>query len=165
MSDKKVAYLSAPGLTNLKREAEKKEEEEEGKEREDTWRDFCDTTSIHGLRYIGGNNPPPIGYRIIWGVIWIIMFVLCIWLCTNSIQQYLAYDVNTATTFQVVAQIDFPGITVCNENLYRRSRVGQSFEFMKTLAQLTTLEDDYEAINRSAYEVIHNCFRFVCWSY
>lgn len=154
-SDKKIAYLSAPGLTNLNREVEKARQldDDEPEEKEDTWRDFCDTTSIHGLRYIGGNNPPPLGYRIIWGVIWVIMFVLCIWLCTNSIQTYLAYDVNTATTFQVVEKIDFPGITICNENQYRRTVVGNSFEFMKTLAVLTTPNNDSSVLNETAWEV------------
>lgn len=36
---------------------------DEDNERVVTWRDFCDATSIHGLRYIGGNHPPPITYR------------------------------------------------------------------------------------------------------
>lgn len=98
------------------------------------WKDFCDATSIVGLRFIGGRKPTNGFRRFLWLLIWITMFGLCSWQCANIIQTYLKSNVKTSTTFQTVSSINFPAITICNQNIFRRSVVGGSAELMIALA-------------------------------
>lgn len=155
MEDKNADHPATPDAAQLNQPSEDRARlvENVPLQKEDTWKDFCDTTSFHGLRYIGGNNASQNGCRVIWGLLWLSMFGLCIWLCLTSVKVYLACDVSTSLTYQIVNRIDFPAITFCNENQFRKSIVGNSFEFMKTLAKLTTTINDPSVLEQIAYEV------------
>lgn len=119
-----------------------------------TWGRFCDKTSIHGLHYIGGTNPPKkIKWRILWGIIWISMFGICVWLCMKIVNTYLQANVVTSSTFVWQKELEFPSITICSENIFKKSKVGNSWQLMKIMATFSSLSENQEDIEKLAMEV------------
>lgn len=120
---------------------------------EQKWSEFCDGTTIHGLRQIFGTNRPNVLHRAIWVVIWVLMFSICIYLCIGTVKRYSEANLITGSTFESTRDLEFPAITVCNNNMFRKSKVTNSPKFMKTLARFSSLSYKEEDIDKIARQV------------
>lgn len=94
------------------------------KELSRTWTDFCTDTAIVGLRFIGGKRQSKGIFRWLWIILWLSQFGLCCWLSASLFERYLKYDTKSSTTYLQQAELSFPAITICNQNMFRRSVIG-----------------------------------------
>lgn len=82
----------------------------------DLFNDFCENTSIHGVKYFGGRNRPNLERG--W---WIISFFVSITLCSLLIHNlWIKWDetpvfVSFAEHSTPVWEIPFPAVTICPE--------------------------------------------------
>lgn len=82
----------------------------------DLFNDFCENTSIHGVKYFGGRNRPNLERG--W---WIISFFVSITLCSLLIHNlWIKWDespvfVSFAEQSTPVWEIPFPAVTICPE--------------------------------------------------
>lgn len=97
-------------------------------------KEFFQNSTIGGLRLVFGLNPLSKHFRILWLFMWLMVVAYAFWLCSNSIIIYLKFDVKTSIRFEEVDELEFPAITICNENMFRRSFAGGSFFAMMAMA-------------------------------
>lgn len=86
--------------------------------------EFCDNTSIHGVKYFVGSNR-----ALIEKVWWIVVFLLSLYGCGRLIQTvYIKWDrepviVTFAQKPTPVFQIPFPAVTICPETKVKASNL------------------------------------------
>lgn len=136
------------------------------------WNEFCDQTALVGLKYIGGNERRAKGlYRLLWIALWLSQLSLCSWLSCNLMLRYFQYDIKTSTTYNSVNELSFPAITICNENIFRKSMVGGNYPLMYMIASyfaknkqnLANMTNEVRKFWRAVYRCkkgSSNCFTF-----
>lgn len=112
--------------SNSESEVECKLAKEKKKEKKrfcgDLFNDYCENTTIHGVKYFGENNRPRLER---WW--WIISFVISIVLCTILIRNlWIKWEespvfVSFAERSTAVWEIPFPAVTICPETKARKS--------------------------------------------
>lgn len=83
---------------------------------------FAEETTLHGIRYVT-NNRLHKARRFLW---FVLLLVVAIWLVfgiTSGVRKYFEYPVTTLVKFSYVKSIDFPAVTLCNYNQFRRSKL------------------------------------------
>lgn len=94
---------------------------------ENSWRYFCEHTSIHGLHYIySSQHERKRRYRVIWTLVFLIMVSITTWNCTNNVIAYLNFDIKTSYSYETKKELAFPAITLCDENTFRKSVVANT---------------------------------------
>lgn len=101
---------------------------------------FLTETSMHGLMHLKSKNKFNKG---IWGSIVLVSLFLCTWQSIINIRDYLAYNVITKETYEMVPDIQYPAITIWNSNVFRRTIIGRKLETKFLLSQLRHLEFKY----------------------
>ena len=86
-----------------------------------TWSGWWTKTSISGVSNAG--NAKHLSRRICWMVIFIVLLVLTIYAVIGVFATYIAYPVETAISLKRFSNIDFPSVTVCNQNRVDCTRV------------------------------------------
>lgn len=88
-----------------------------------TFREYCESAWIGGLRHVFGKSHAKFCRPswFIWLVIWLFTISICGWSCAKIVQQYVQFDVKTQFVYQPNSEILFPAITLCNQNMYRKS--------------------------------------------
>lgn len=99
-----------------------------------TWKDFCNSTTFAGVRLIGGKASGKGIIRILFICVWLSQLALCAWLSCKIFIRYLQYDVATSTTFEVAQELPFPAITICNQNMFRKSVIGGNAVMMYAIS-------------------------------
>nr|XP_015833861.1 PREDICTED: pickpocket protein 28 isoform X1 [Tribolium castaneum] len=103
------------------------------------FREYCESTSIHGFKYLGETENRPICERL-W---WVIVFIFCLSGCSFMIYNiYKKWDkspviVTFATKETAIYEIPFPAVTICPETKSDKSK----FDFaaaVKRRKQATT---------------------------
>lgn len=112
---------------------------------------FFDDTTIGGLRQILGHKPLNKYARFLWTLMWTSMVGVACTLCFNSVSKYLSYDIKDSLRYQAFESLNFPAITFCNQNSFKKSAVGGSFAIMLALA--ATGSTDPKEVGRIAMEV------------
>lgn len=112
---------------------------------------FFENATIGGLRRLFGEHPLKMPYSMMWAVMWLCAVGYAFYLNILTIIIYCKFDVKTKITYETADEFNFPAITMCNENIFRRSVVGGSFLAMVMLASYVTT--DTKRISRIAVEV------------
>lgn len=112
---------------------------------------FFEYTTIGGLRYVFGRKPLSKPYRLLWFCMWLTIVCYASYLCSQSMIKYLQYYVKTTIRYETVGQMEFPAITICSENMFRKSAIGGSLFAMLALAEFQS--EGPEAIAKLVNEV------------
>jgi len=64
--------------------------------------------------------------RVVWAMIFLCSFVLCIYMIINSLFFLMTYPKSVDVSIEYGREVVFPAVTVCNLNQYRLVRVLQS---------------------------------------
>lgn len=101
-----------------------------------SWKKFIRITTIGGLRRFAGLNYQPSSLSC-WAmmIFWFTSLGICSWSCLQILQRYTKYEVKTRTTFQIKSDIKFPAVTLCNQNMFRKSAVGGSYSLAYGMAE------------------------------
>ena len=79
-----------------------------------TLAEFGGRTTIGGLCNAGLTSSRP--RQIYWLVIFFALFGYTIKLLVDNISQYLAFEVITSTDLSYSSTLNFPAVTICNQN-------------------------------------------------
>ncbi|XP_045464986.1 sodium channel protein Nach-like [Harmonia axyridis] len=106
----------------------------------DTFRDFTEQTSIHGLKYVCQRNIS-LSERIFWALVTFCGVAMAIFMTTLFWNRYTSNPTRTTITtlHAPTLAMPFPAVTICNENLVLESKVRT---FVKTLKYDNISEDD-----------------------
>ncbi|XP_077984311.1 acid-sensing ion channel 1-like [Glandiceps talaboti] len=92
------------------------------------FRQFTEETTLHGLRHAVARTMNPVR-RLLWTVLLtaLVFTTFTYWYMCWS--KFLLFPVNTVVSLNYRSEIDFPAITICNYNRYRKSFIkGTRFE-------------------------------------
>ena len=87
----------------------------------DTWSDFVDNTTLHGLRYIFRKRFPPL--RLVWFFILVIAGSYYIFALHNAVKKYLSFPVSTVLDQRYFTEMEFPAVTICPQDMFLRSKI------------------------------------------
>lgn len=105
--------------------------------------EYCENTSIHGMKYIGGRQSP--FYEKIW---WTISFLLSIYGCGRLILNiWNKWDqspviVSFAEKYTPVWEIPFPAVTICPEIKTNKNGFNFSSAYLTALDGTETMSKD-----------------------
>lgn len=105
---------------------------------------FGNETTIHGMSYIFTSKPRHYCSRVFWLLLEIVMTTLVILQCKMTIDTYLSYESSVRFKYDVNSEINFPAITICSENLFRRSMVGSNALFLTNARSYYGYQGDHE---------------------
>lgn len=92
---------------------------------------FAQETSIHGMFYVGQRTRGRCGEsRMAWILLLIAALSVILYECKVTTDKYFDYKVINLINFNVKDEISFPAITICSENLFKRSIVGSNAVFL-----------------------------------
>ena len=104
-----------------------------------TLRDFSETTTLHGVNYLGQGS---VVRRLLWTLAIFASFGLCARQIIDSVTLYLKWPISTSFTTEIVSELGFPAITICNFNSLSKkqfekinSRPNASVEEIKVLRE------------------------------
>lgn len=80
-----------------------------------------------------------------WSIAFLACFFSCIYFVSSSTYRYFSFEVITTESLGTEPEIEFPAITICNENLGKKSILGSSDSFMKSYtAFIVNKPEQYE---------------------
>lgn len=112
-------------------------------------RKFFDGTSIHAVHFVFGLQRK---YRKSWGALCLVSLACLLWLAINNIRLYQKHDIATNWVYQNSSEIDFPAISICNENVVKRSFVGP---IPVALDAMSSFFVERASDSRMQYEVLY----------
>ena len=81
---------------------------------------FSDETSLHGFR--NAMHSKYASYRrLIWAAILLLAIAGYLYLLTISVQKYYSYTSHTRFTRNYTTSLDFPAVSICEQNVFPRS--------------------------------------------
>ncbi|XP_077984809.1 bile acid-sensitive ion channel-like [Glandiceps talaboti] len=104
-------------------------------------RDFMSETSLHGAKNIVDTRQ-----NIVRRLLWVVLVIgLSTWLLItlyNEVKVYLEYSVTTVISVKYTPFIEFPAVTLCNYNRYRKSVIGGTpiYELMEKMFSSGSLD-------------------------
>lgn len=113
------------------------------------WSKFCDHTTLAGFRLISPTKKNVSSWnRLLLFSIWLTVTILACDLCKDYLTKYLLYDVKTSIRYDAVLQHEFPAITFCNSNSFKRSILGLEDDFLTFLTHILSksVKDGYERL-------------------
>ena len=118
------------------------------------WDQFTQQSTLHGLHYVFEKRPTP--QRFIWLLLQSVMLSLFFWQTSALALHYLSYSVTSTIQFVTEKESNFPAVTLCNFNKYRKSVI-QKENFYKVLtAQNPLYEKDRKPINWTEYADVNS---------
>lgn len=121
-------------------------------------KNFFDGTSIHGLPYIFGRSRK---HFIIWTLLTLISLAFLLWMSINSVKMYLQNNVTTTFVYDTLSEVDFPAVSICNENLLQRKLTSNSFLKFNWLYAL----DLYQPSDGHNFDTVYKQNEKTCSSY
>lgn len=120
-----------------------------------SWHKFCESTTIHGVYDIRESIQSQKPGR---SCFWITVFFICIlatgWQFCNNLILYFDFDVSTSISYQTKSELVFPAITICNENIYRKSVAANS----ELILFMSGFNGKVNELNRTINEVsVRDC--------
>ncbi|XP_048582925.1 acid-sensing ion channel 1 [Nematostella vectensis] len=82
---------------------------------------FASYTTLHGLHFLF--QPIPRARKIIWGIMLVIATVGLSIQIGNGLVKVYSYNIFTAKTFVRPESLPFPAITICNQNMLRKTAI------------------------------------------
>ena len=88
----------------------------------ETWEEFTDNTTLHGLKYVFKKRHFLI--RSIWIVLLLASLAYYVLTVYRAFNKYYSYPINTlVTTKQDLKEMDFPAVTICSHNYFAMSKL------------------------------------------
>ena len=84
------------------------------------WKDFSESTTIHGFRFLDTSNSRI--RRTIWLLFVLSSFVFFTYQFYSCLREFFNYKVNTIVYMSNDDETEFPAITICNQNTIRKSK-------------------------------------------
>jgi len=95
---------------------------EDGQPSTETWQEFTDSTTLHGLKYVFKKRHFLV--RSIWIILLLASLAYYVLTVYRAFSKYYSYPINTlVTTKQDLKEMDFPAVTVCSHNYFARSKL------------------------------------------
>lgn len=114
-------------------------------------KEFISTCTLHGLHYIFDKRRTY--QRILWLLVMLLMLGLFLWQASMLLASYLQYKVISRMEIAYNRRVEFPVITICNENMYRKSVInGTDFEKL-TMAKYPLYGKQLSVLNWTEYNV------------
>ena len=85
------------------------------------WNSFVESSTLHGLHYVF--TSPTIFRRILWAFFVISGIGYFSYHSSKLLEKYFNYSVATKVTLVYEKEPDFPSVTICNFNMFRKSVV------------------------------------------
>ena len=88
----------------------------------ETWEEFTDNTTLHGLKYVFKKRHFVI--RLFWVVLLLVALTYYVIIVYRAFSKYYSYPINTLVlTKQDLKEMDFPAITICSHNYLAKSKL------------------------------------------
>lgn len=88
----------------------------------ESWQEFTDSTTLHGLKYVFKKRPFLV--RSIWIVLLVALFAYYVLTVYRAFSKYYSYPINTlVTTKQDLKEMNFPAVTICSHNYFAKSKL------------------------------------------
>lgn len=97
------------------------------------FKEFFENSTVDGLRYVFGHSRKR---RLFWIGLLGFAFSMTIWSGVNSILIYQRFDVSTTVVYESFGERDYPAISICTENLFKRSKVGSNEILLSMISSL-----------------------------
>ena len=81
---------------------------------------FADGTTLHGLRNICSSHSG-IFRKLLWFTLLLCMASMCLYMGSQSVRKFLKYESITRVEKKTVSQLDFPAVSICDQNLFSRN--------------------------------------------
>lgn len=85
------------------------------------WNGFVESSTLHGLQHVFASRTP--GRRIIWALFLLLGMGWFSFQSFKLLTKYFSYPVTTKVTLVYEDAPDFPAVSICNFNMFRRSVV------------------------------------------
>ena len=85
------------------------------------WREFVDSTTLHGIRYVFLHRH--ILIRFVWIVIMLVSGGYYVFLVQAAFYKYYSRPINTVLTHEHVSEMKFPAVTICPLNFFAKSKL------------------------------------------
>ena len=119
-----------------------------------TCEQFVAQSTLHGLHYVFEKRPAT--QRYIWLILQACMIALFSWQTLTLALDYLEYNVTSTIEFVTEKESNFPAVTLCNFNKYRKSIINDS-DFHTVLLQENPLYlPDKKPVNWTKYANVDN---------
>ena len=96
---------------------------EEAKKNKETVKQFCESSTIHGLSAI--SNSKTKFRKLFWTLSFLTAAGLCIWQVTELINKLMSHGITIQTTTVMKPELYFPVLTICNSNPYSHVKLNQ----------------------------------------
>ena len=97
-------------------------------------KNFCKTTTIHGISAISNSKTKLV--RFLWAFSFIAACGLCIWQVCELVLKLSGNQTTTTITTKIHSELEFPILTICNSNPYSeskmREKLGSWIEYAKS---------------------------------
>lgn len=94
------------------------------------WREFFDHSTFVGLRLIDGTRIKSKIWSIIYLIFWILCLVYSFWRCQSVLKMYHSDKLKTTIGYNERQKVQFPAISICNMNTFRRSTISSHDAFI-----------------------------------
>ncbi|KAJ7377745.1 Acid-sensing ion channel 2 [Desmophyllum pertusum] len=86
-----------------------------------TWNSFVESSTLHGMRYVF--TSPTTFRRILWAFFLLSGMGYFSFHSSKLLEKYFSYPIATKVTLVHEKEPDFPSVTICNFNMFRKSLV------------------------------------------
>lgn len=100
------------------------------------WTKFCDSTKLAGLHLIGGQRKVSIPMRLLLLIVWLTGLACSSYKCSYCLNVYLSKGVQTKITYDSMVNLQFPAITFCHINGFRKSVLGINKDLISLLSHV-----------------------------
>ena len=88
----------------------------------ESWQEFTDSTTLHGLKYVFKRRHFLV--RSIWILLLVALFTYYVLTVYRAFSKYYSYPINTlVTTKQDLKEMNFPAVTICSHNYFAKSKL------------------------------------------
>ena len=117
------------------------------------FQELCNSTTMHGLGHLFPASSPKFfrSRRLVWCCALLTCVFLSLYSISEATSVYLSHPVNTVLKLNYVDELDFPVVTICNNNFVRKSWAN-STPFLAVVKAYSALPGKDDApINWTAY--------------
>ncbi|XP_034254271.1 pickpocket protein 28-like [Thrips palmi] len=120
----------------------------------DVWREFCRSTTMHGLRYLVDEGRTTFD-KAFWGVSLLITLVCCTALLVHMYERWLISPAMATNELkmQAVWEVPFPAVTICPDTKFKNS----VFNLSEAKRRLSHDPDDRDSLQRNVDTVLLHC--------
>ena len=101
--------------------------------------EYAGRATLHGM-YQAGTPGVHLARRLIWRMMMMVLAVSLLYVLIVQLKKFLAFEVQTVISQQQKRELEFPAVTVCNHNQFRKTAAEKDPTTAKLLKELFSLE-------------------------